>query len=54
MTVLEGVREALRILNLVEIKGESNIVAMGRVLELIKGIEDFIVRSDGVHDGTEE
>ena len=54
MTVLEGVREALRVLNLVEIKGESNIVAMGRVLELIKGIEDFILRSEAPTESTEE
>lgn len=38
MSITEAAREALNMLNHVEIKGESNIVAMSKAMSWIKGI----------------
>lgn len=42
MSILEAIREALQLLNHVEIKGEPSIAAMSRAMSLLKGIETAI------------
>lgn len=56
MTILEAAREALRMLNNVEIKGERNIVAMSRAMSLLKGVEEALVpvKEENAHDGDDQ
>lgn len=42
MSILEAAKEALKMLNLVEVRGESNIAAISRSISLIKAIADVL------------
>lgn len=55
MSIQEAVKEVLRMLNSVEIKGEHNIAAMSRAFSLVKGIEDYLTqRTEEQHDSHDE
>lgn len=55
MTVLEAIQEALNMLNVVEVKGERNIVAMSRAMSDLRSVRDTLERlKEDSHDGHDE
>ena len=51
MTILDAAREALRMLNHIEVRGEQNIAAMSTALSLIKGIKEGLEQLERVKEG---
>lgn len=56
MSTIDGAREALRMLNLVEIRGEGSIACMSRAMSILKGIiSAFEQAGEGAaHDGDDQ
>ena len=51
MTILDAARDALNMLNRVEIRGEGNVAAMSRAMAMIRGIEDALkCAQEDTHD----
>ena len=55
MGILEATREALRMMNLIEIRGETSIAAMSRAMCLMKGIVEALEqRKEYENEGHDE